>query len=342
MTTEPTTDVATVDDQTPAAAPSSRRHMLRLAGAAAVGAAAVAVAGTSNSASANLNDPILLGNAGAGGSPGGTLYQSTGQTRADWLPLSVGVGFLFQAGATYNNNQANYPSALAGWSDSTNNPTGVYGYTESGTGWGVVGAGGGTSSTGVLARGAHANLELYPGGAAPTARTDAHRRGEVICDSTGALWFCTTAGTPGTWVNLTAPPSTSGRFFAVTPGRLYDSRGMTPGGPLAKDATRDVVLRDKVNAQTYVLETSNYVPAGAVALAVNVTVVNTVNAGFLSVNPLGDTTVHAATINWSASGQILNNGVTITLGGDRQVTVIAGGNAGSQTDFVIDVTGYYL
>ena len=34
--------------------------------------------------------------------------------------------------------------------------------------------------------------------------------------------------------------------------------------------------------------------------------------------------------------------VIVTLNGSREVTVIAGGGAGSQTDFVIDVTGYFL
>jgi hypothetical protein len=82
-------------------------------------------------------------------------------------------------------------------------------------------------------------------------------------------------------------------------------------------------------------------PVGATAVTANVTVVNTVVSGFLAVNPGGDTVVKAATINWSAAGQVLNNGVNLTLDGSRQVTVIAGGLPGAQTDFVIDLTGYY-
>ena len=35
-------------------------------------------------------------------------------------------------------------------------------------------------------------------GAAGPARVDAHAKGEIICDGTGELWFCTVAGTPGT------------------------------------------------------------------------------------------------------------------------------------------------
>ena len=225
-----------------------------------------------------------------------------------------------------------------------------YGVLAIGEVAGVAGLSGGYSVAAYLST--KANLYLQPNNnflgsspkTVPTARTDDHKAGEMECVD-GDLWFCVASGTPGTWRRLTGAAAGTGfnsGFNAVTPGRLYDSRGMTPAGALVAGSTRDLILRDRVDAGTYVVNAANYVPAGAVALACNVTVVNTVSAGFLSVNPLADTTVHAATINWSASGQILNNGVNITLGGDRQVTVIAGGNAGASTDFVIDVTGYYL
>jgi hypothetical protein len=88
--------------------------------------------------------------------------------------------------------------------------------------------------------------------------------------------------------------------------------------------------------------TSYLVPGGATAISANVTVVGTVLSGFLTVNPGGTTTINAATVNWSATGQILNNGVVLTLNGNREITVIAGGLAGSGTDFVVDVNGYFL
>ena len=342
--------VAELTQQAETAEPrSSRRKMLKLAGAAAAGAAAVAVAGKASPVAANDGDPLLAGadvtttpanrndtgliytNSATPQVPGLLLGSTTNGnifTVRDERPSGGPIIFLGSASAS------SYPAAVGGYTyQAVDN--GVYGYTGT-TGAGVVGYGGGAGSVGVLARGNRANANLYPTGDPGPARADAHVVGDLIADANGGLWYCTVAGTPGTFVSLT-----TGHFHALSPGRLYDSRVMTPAAPLAKDATRDLVLRDKVNAQTIALETANYVPAGATSLAVNVTVVNTVNAGFLAVNPLGDTVVHAATINWSASGQILNNGVIITLGGDRQVTVIAGGNAGAQTDFVIDVTGYF-
>jgi len=412
MSTSSSADVANLDDATTPAPTSSRRNMLRLAGAAAIGATAAAVVGTQG-ASANIGDPMELGNAGAGGAIAGTAHQSTAQTRYDWLAVPAGVGFLYEAvGATIvTNSQAEYPSALGGFTQAPNSPTGVYGRTNQAGGNGVAGKATAATGTGVRGEGAtgvvatgvstglsasatagtgivsttsdagsyavlafgvgggvfgvggpyaiaagattRANLYLQPNNnflfgttpkTVPTTRTDDHKAGEVECVD-GDLWFCTVSGTPGTWRRLTGNGAGTGfnsGFNAVTPGRLYDSRGMTPAGPLAANATRDIILRDRVDATNYAVNAANYVPAGATALAVNVTVVNTVGSGFLSVNPKADNTVHAATINWSASGQILNNGVNITLGGDREVTVIAGGSSGSQTDFVIDVTGYYL
>ena len=87
---------------------------------------------------------------------------------------------------------------------------------------------------------------------------------------------------------------------------------------------------------------ANFVPAGATAISANVTVVETVQSGFLAVNPGGNAIVNAATVNWYESGQILNNGVMLTLNANREITVIAGGIAGASTHFVIDVNGYFL
>jgi hypothetical protein len=85
--------------------------------------------------------------------------------------------------------------------------------------------------------------------------------------------------------------------------------------------------------------TANFVPEGATAVFANITVVDTVGSGYLAVNPGGTTVVSASSINWSAAGQILANGISLTLNSSREITVIAGG-AGS-TQFIIDILGYY-
>jgi hypothetical protein len=316
---------------------SSRRGMLKLAGAAAVGAAAAA-ATSALPAAANNTDPMTLGNAGGGGAIAGTTHQALSQTRFDWLGIAGGVGFLFQAGAEFTNSDAAFKAALAGWTTLTNTPNGVYGFTDK-AGYGVIGSGGGSASIGVLARGTKANAHLSPVGTAPAARTDAHSVGELIEDSSGALWVCIGAGTPGTWRKI-AGPSTAGAFHALTPGRVYDSRAATPSpGTLSSGANRTVSVANSRNADGSVAVT-DFVPAGAVAVTANVTVTNTVNAGFLTVNPGGITTTLSSTINWFGNNQNLANGITLTLNANRELTVVAGG--GGICDFIIDITGYYL
>lgn len=178
---------------------------------------------------------------------------------------------------------------------------------------------------------------------APAARTDAHLRGEVDIDTNGDLWLCTAAGTPGTWRKLSGPAA-AGAFHAVTPGRVYDSRVPDPGpiAPLVAGQERTIDVAGRRQLTTGTVELADFVPAGATAIAANVTVVDTVSAGFLTANPGGVHAVGAATVNWSATGQILNNGVILTVDANRRLNVIAGGSPGASTHFVVDVTGYFL
>ena len=66
---------------------------------------------------------------------------------------------------------------------------------------------------------------------------------------------------------------------------------------------------------------------------------STDGAGFLVCNPGGTTTVDASTINWSAAGQVLANGVILALDDQRRLTIVAGG--GGTTHVLVDVTGYW-
>ena len=156
----------------------------------------------------------------------------------------------------------------------------------------------------------------------------------------GVLWYNVAAGTPGTWRTLAAPNS-AGAFYAVTPGRVYDSRLSTypQHGTLGSGQNRTLSVASSYDLNGALLN-SNFVPVGATAVFANIVVVDTVANGWLAVNPGGDITVHAATINWSQTGQVLANGISLTLDNNRQITVI-NGSAGS-TQFVIDITGYWL
>lgn len=201
-----------------------------------------------------------------------------------------------------------------------------------------------TAGYGVAARGGTAAVILIPSQGAPAGRSVAAGLGAIDVDTNGDVWVCTSAGTPGTWRKV-AGPATAGAFHPVTPGRVYDSRVANPTGlvgALATGATRTISVADRRNFTTGAVELASFVPAGATAITANVTVVETAGAGFVTLNPGGVTTATTAGINWSAAGQILNNGQNITLDASRQVTLVCGGGTGAATHLVIDVTGYFL
>ena len=200
-------------------------------------------------------------------------------------------------------------------------------------------ASGGTIGT--MTTGTYSALLLGATAFAPTAASShAYEAGEMTRGPGGVLWYCVESGTPGKWRTLAAPTG-AGSFYAVTPARAYDSRLSTypQNGVLSSGQNRTISVANRYDVNG-TLVTSNFVPAGATAVFANVTVVDTVGAGYLAVNPGGTTAVAASTINWSASGQVLANGISLTLNASREITVVNG--SGGATQFIIDVTGYWL
>ncbi len=116
-------------------------------------------------------------------------------------------------------------------------------------------------------------------------------------------------------------------FVPVSPFRAYDSR-TDPAGPMTSGAFRPVTM--------------SQLPGDAVAVLVNITVVNTTtnSDGWLRVFAAGAPLPNVSTINWSANGQVLANMVTVPTGTpNHELAVNAGGNG--RTDFIVDVYGYY-
>ena len=195
---------------------------------------------------------------------------------------------------------------------------------------------------GVVVSGGAAQIWLIPSGNPPTSgRQFESAAGEIKLDRTNVLWLCVENGTPGVWQQI-GGWGAAGAYHAVTPSRVYDSRLRTYplNGVLSSSQNRTISVANRYHTETGALVTSNFVPAGATAVFANVGVVNTVGEGWLAVNPGGVTAASASTINWSAAGQILANGVALTLNGSRQLTVV-NGSPGS-TNFFIDITGYWL
>ena len=120
---------------------------------------------------------------------------------------------------------------------------------------------------------------------------------------------------------------------------MYDSRWPGEAGPIGTGQSRTVYVGDARAVSGGAVTSEGFVPKSAIAVAYNLTVVNTVSSGFLAMNPGGTTTVTAAAINWSADGVVLGNASVARLDEAAQVTVVCGGLGA--TNFVIDVVGFY-
>ena len=262
-------------------------------------------------------------------------------------PMSSGVhGFSFDGrGVVGSGDQGVGVLGEIRTGNSGENSIAVQADNES-TGAGVIGvkatATASTAGLGGSFAGSLAPLLLVPAKANGAPKSGTHAAGELYVDAKGDLYYCRAAGSPGTWVNLlSAPPATAAALHPVSPARVYDSREPQPDpGALGTGQTRTISVADGRAISGGAVTVPNLVPPGATAVAYNFTVTNTVGAGFLTLNPGGNTTVTSSAINWSTSGQILTTGSLVSANANREVTVIAGGPGA--TDFLLDVVGYYL
>ncbi len=265
-------------------------------------------------------------------------YQE-GSSRVGVLGEAIGTGFGW---GVYGRNHSSQGIGVYGLNTGTAG-VGVYGEHQAASteaGIGVIGVS--NTGVGVEARGETFDLvagrsgRVLVGAAGVPNPPTTGAVGTIARDAVGNLWVCVAANS---WRKL-AGPATAGSFHAISPSRVYDSRSPAPSpGQLAGGANRLVSVADKRNLGTGAVDTANVVPAGATAIAVNVTVANTAGGGFLAVNAGSDTVVAGSAINWTASGQAIANGIIVPVNASREVTVIAGGGS---TDFILDVSGYFL
>ncbi len=341
----------------------SRRNALRAAGVLAAGAVAggagiIAAATPAAAATGTFNggSPAVIANGGSGtGSVGvdaqvqGTNGVAVDATSSGTDGVGVrGNGDLYGVYGISTNGTGVFGETMGlfgiyGNSVGGTSSAGVYGRSESGSGlsgYGDVGVYAQSLNVGVSIDAEQTSLRFSTAATSPLTSGGTYQKRDIVVDSAGVIWFCVAGGTPGTWRMLSGP-STAGAFTPLTPGRVYDSRLSTYAqhGVLGSGQRRTLSIGTSydVNGGS---PTANFVPVGATAVFANITVVDTVGSGYLAVNPGGTTIVSASSINWSAAGQILANGISLTLNSSRQITVIAGGDTGS-THFIIDILGYY-
>ncbi len=182
-------------------------------------------------------------------------------------------------------------------------------------------------------------LHLVPGTGSfrqpPTTDTTAHSTGELVRDNNADLWLCVVQGTPGTWRKL-GGPKTAGQFHVLdTPARVYDSRPFTTPDvgsktPLAANVNRTVDL--KANNST--------VPADAIAVTVNLLLINLVaGTGNFTIWANGATKPLANTMVFQNTASA-NRASTLAIT-KVDTAALCQINSSLKTDIVVDVVGYY-
>lgn len=153
-------------------------------------------------------------------------------------------------------------------------------------------------------------LTLYPNGYAWSFVPEA---GQTFTDS--GLGLCHAAF-----------PAAAADFYTLPPCRALDTR--TAGGLAHGDA------------RTFPVAGLCGVPADAVAVAANVTVVSPAAAGTLQLDPAGGAAPVASVVSFAA-GQVRANGALLALGPGGQATAWASLSTGATVDLLVDVSGYF-
>jgi hypothetical protein len=291
-----------------------------------------------------------------------------------------GTGYgVFARGVTYAGVSGHAPNyGVAGTAEATSGATaGVSGGAVSpqgagvlgqSPGFGVVALGGQFSRTpdvqgpigliassespaglGALLQGVRAPLRLVPSTTAGAPASGTHEVGEIVASGDSKLYFCTAAGTPGTWVELGVqpppPPAAQPRLTLLpTPERFVDTRSGLGGvqGPLPGQSTRTFTMTGRNG------EAANQalrIPDNATAIVGNVTVIGAADAplgSFATIWPSGNRPT-VSNINFGPSavtGAIANSfvGALGQVAGHGTLQVYNH----AACDYVLDVSGYYV
>lgn len=150
---------------------------------------------------------------------------------------------------------------------------------------------------------------------------------------TNAVWqgnqYTTSDGSWGT--RLSQLQTTGSTFVAINPLRLLDSRvGKGLSGRFIANVPRTVGI-----------SSPGGIPAEAVAITANLTVVGQTAAGYASLTPLPVVNPTTSTINFPL-GDIRANNLTSPLSRAGAVSIVYKAVAGSTAHVVLDVTGYFI
>jgi len=135
-----------------------------------------------------------------------------------------------------------------------------------------------------------------------------------------------------------APPSASGLYYHPLPKpiRLFDTRSPIPGFPACEYLSQPLTAGSELVKQARISCDGLTIPADAMAVVGNATAVSPSGSGFITMWQNGIARPIVSNLSY-ATGQIVPDAFTIALGVDGQFRVYSAAN----TNFIVDVTGYY-
>ncbi len=165
------------------------------------------------------------------------------------------------------------------------------------------------------------SLNYVPGQTVPNQVT-------AMVGSGGTATFFNAAGTVHVLVDVVGyyGPTGAGapsKFNSMAPQRFYDSRSATKFGP---GTIRDVQVAGLKG-----------VPAGATAIATNITAVDATAESYMTVWPTGNAQPNASNLNYVAN-LVVPNAVTVKVGAGGKISIF---NATGNVHVLVDVVGWY-
>ena len=265
--------------------------------------------------------------------PSGLLGTDVAGVVGDSNSSSGVLGLSSSSAGVLGKSSGAHQSGVGGYDTSTGGGWGVYASSEHGTGLGAVS----TSGLDIEAAGTgRFRQEAQATAGAPPQSDVAYFAGEQVRDALGAMYLCVESGSPGTWVRVATGPSayaSGASCLLPTPIRLLDTRPNAtapdhPGTPVTGDGKITVPITGQSVGGVSI-------PAGAVAVIGNVTAVNAVAHGYLTLWPDGVTQPETSSINFPATTSVAN-GVTVALSTEGKMEIYAS----QTTDVVFDATGF--
>ena len=147
----------------------------------------------------------------------------------------------------------------------------------------------------------------------------------AVSFGSGAVWMAQAAG---------ETPSQASSLTAITPCRLMDTR---PAPGTVGPRSTPIAANQTYTVSVWGTNGNCTIPSSAVAVSLNVTVVNPTAPSYLTVFPADATRPTASNLNFGAN-QVIPNAVTAKLSATGQLSFY---NLAGTVNVIADIVGYY-